>query len=254
PLLTYTTLFRSAGAAGRYRQRLAECAAQAGDLCVVPTAADRDWHARRGGAARAGRWLATGAGAPRGGDRAMTRLVFTSYSQSWKQHARRSDDLLVPLSEAARDEALAAEPDAPLADLPPFGAIQSAALVDAFEQARAILNTLADDPAWARLLRYRDYDLRPMAHKNLLFALEDAARVVHITRAAIEAHPGSAAILLDRDPAVARAVRAAIPGVELPDVAAEWRATLPERIRPLARFRSEEHTSELQSREKLVCR
>ena len=166
----------------------------------------------------------------------MTRLVFTSYSQSWKQHARRSDDLLVPLSEAARDEALAAEPDAPLADLPPFGAIQSAALVDAFEQARAILNTLADDPAWARLLRYRDYDLRPMAHKNLLFALEDAARVVHITRAAIEAHPGSAAILLDRDPAVARAVRAAIPGVELPNVAAEWRATLPERIRPLARF------------------
>src|SRR5690606_14700093 len=130
----------------------------------------------------------------------------------------------------------AAEPDAPLADLPPFGALQSAALADAFEQARAILDTLADDAAWARLLRYRGIDLRPMAHKNLFFALEDTARVVAVARAVAEAYPGSAAILLDGDPAVARAVRAAAPGLETPHGAADRRGALRERIRPLARY------------------
>ena len=166
----------------------------------------------------------------------MTRLVFASRSQAWKTHARQPGDVFVPLTEVARDEVLAAEPDAPLADLPPFGALQSAALADAFEQARAILDTLADDAAWARLLRYRGIDLRPMAHKNLFFALEDVARVVAVARAATEAHPGSATILLDRDPVVARAVRAAMPDVETPHVAADRRGALRERIRPLARY------------------
>ena len=91
-------------------------------------------------------------------------------------------DVLVPLTEAARRSAAASR--TPLADLPPFGALQSAALADAFEQAQAILDTLADDAAWARLLRYRGIDLRPMAHKNLFFALEDVARVVTVARAA----------------------------------------------------------------------
>lgn len=166
----------------------------------------------------------------------MTRLVLASRSQSLALHPCRAEDRLVPLTEAARDALLAADPGAPLADLPPFGAIQSAALADAFEQARAILDTLAGDAAWARLLAYRGYDLRPMALKNVFFALEDAARVIHVARAAVEAHPGSATILLDGDADTLRAVQAALPGVKLPPVAAEWRGALRERVRPVARY------------------
>ena len=166
----------------------------------------------------------------------MTRLVFASHSQAWKGHIRQTGDLFAPLTEAARNDVLAAGPDAPLADLPPFGAIQSAALADAFEQARAILDALRADDRWARLLVYRGYDLRAMAHKNLFFALEDAARVYHVARAAAEAHPGREAILLDRDPAVARAVQAAVPGVALPSAAPDRGGARGERRRPRARF------------------
>ncbi|MCC6800690.1 MAG: hypothetical protein IT325_11270 [Anaerolineae bacterium] len=86
-------------------------------------------------------------------------------------------------------------------------AIQSAALAQAFEQAQSILALLADDPAWARLLVYRGYDLHPMALKNLFFALEGPARAFHLARAA-----GSLAIKAD------------------------WHQTLREWARPLARF------------------
>lgn len=166
----------------------------------------------------------------------MTRLVLASRSQSFALHQRRAGDQLVPMTESARDALLAADPAAPLADLPPYGAIQSAALAAAFEQAQNTLDLLASDRDWAGLLRYRDYDLRPMALKNVFFALEDAARVAHVTLAAAGACPRCAAILLDGNADTLRTVRAVLPGVELPPAAAARRGVLREQARPLARY------------------
>jgi len=166
----------------------------------------------------------------------MTRWVFFSRSQFPSTHIRLPGDVFVPLSEAARDDLLARDPGAPLVDLPPFGVLHGAGLSEAFTQAQRVLEVLADDSAWARLLVYRGYDLRPMALKNLFFALEDAACKFHIARTAASDHAADGAILLDSDPAVARAVRAAVPGVETPHVRTGRERAWRERVRPLARF------------------
>lgn len=166
----------------------------------------------------------------------MTRLVFFSRSQYPNADVRQPGDVFVPLSEAARDDLLARDPGAPLADLPPFGTLRSAGLSEAFTQAQRVVEVLADDPIWARLLDYRGYDLRPMALKNLFFALEEAACMFHIARIAASGHAADGAILLDGDPVVARAVRAAVPNVEMPHVRVGRGRAWRERVRPLARF------------------
>lgn len=165
----------------------------------------------------------------------MTRLVFASRSHFLLAHQRRTGDVLVPLNEIAQAELLAADPGAPLAELPPFGALQSTALADAFDQAQAVISALSADAAWRDLLSYRGYDLRPMALKNVFFALEHLAHIVQIARTALSRYPGSRALLLDAPPGVARAVAAMAPDTEQPPRRRGWPG-LRARLRPVGRY------------------
>ncbi|MBN1964037.1 MAG: hypothetical protein JW910_05290, partial [Anaerolineae bacterium] len=138
------------------------------------------------------------------------RLVLFSDVKRLDRFALAGDDRLVPLTDAALDDLTARGLSDRLADLPDLGAIQTGSLAEAFDTAQAILAALEGDPAWKNwLLHYRAYDLRPMALKNLFFALEEPARLYRLAAAVAAAHPGVPAVLLDSDPTVRRAVGAA---------------------------------------------
>jgi glycosyltransferase involved in cell wall biosynthesis len=150
------------------------------------------------------------------------RLVL--FSDARQLDGRGAGDVLVPLNDVAADDlgAQAAE----------FSTSQAEGLALAFETGQAILAALDNDSAWRKILCYNDYDLRPMALKNVFFALEDVARVVLLAQRAAAAHPHIPAVLLDGDPVIRHAVKAVLPGVIVSGrngFKANW-------INPLARF------------------
>ena len=111
------------------------------------------------------------------------RLVLFSDARQLVRHTLEAGDQLVPLRDDAHDD-LPADLRARVVPLPDLGVLQAEALALAFDTARDIVARLDDDPAWRALLRYREYDLRPMAIKNVFFALEDAARLYRIAQVA----------------------------------------------------------------------
>ncbi|NLX10165.1 MAG: hypothetical protein GXY36_10955 [Chloroflexi bacterium] len=163
------------------------------------------------------------------------RLVLFSDARQLVRHTLEAGDQLVPLRDDAHDD-LPADLRARVVPLPDLGVLQAEALALAFDTARDIVARLDDDPAWRALLRYREYDLRPMAIKNVFFALEDAARLYRIAQVA-SALPEMSARLLDSDPAVGRAVRAALPGASAQaDYRQEARQAARQRLSPVGRF------------------
>jgi len=161
----------------------------------------------------------------------MTRLVLFSQTAQLDNFPLEAGDRLVPLNDAAIDDLEKRGLVHRMADLPDLGPLQAESLSEAFETAKAILAALDGDLSWRKILCYKRYDLRPMALKNLFFALEDVARVYRLAMIVRAAHPGSQAILLDDDPVIRRAVG-------LPDSRALLAVPLQmrQRMQPILRF------------------
>ncbi|MBN1202555.1 MAG: CDP-glycerol glycerophosphotransferase family protein [Anaerolineae bacterium] len=161
------------------------------------------------------------------------RLILFTGARALDGFTPGPGDRLIPLTDGAADDLAGRGVDGP-----DMGAAQAGGLIDAFETAQGILAALEADPAWRNILSYKDYDLRPMALKNLFFALEVPARLVRLARVAADAYPGAGAVLLDGDPAVRRAVQAVLPGVTFAGAAGQGDRfeAMRARVQPVARY------------------
>jgi len=162
----------------------------------------------------------------------MARLIL--FAEALDGFDLDAKDVLIPLNDKAQSQGEGL--GQPLAALPEWGVLQAEALYESLSISKRILRALNADAEWQRLLWYKEYDLRPMALKNLYLGLESIMQIYRVAKHAAEMYRRYEAVLVDGNPEIQRVVRAVLPQVTLGASARINKNRWRELARPVGRF------------------
>ncbi|HEX3049716.1 MAG TPA: UDP-N-acetylglucosamine 2-epimerase [Aggregatilineaceae bacterium] len=164
----------------------------------------------------------------------MTRLVIFSEKSALDGFDLDTSDILVPLNDKA--QMMSQEHAKQFAVVPEWGVLQAEALYESLSISKGVLRALNADAEWQRLLWYKEYDLRPMALKNLYLGLENTMQIYRLAKHVVENYPRYDAVLLDSNPETQRIIQAIVPQVKIEVSARLNKARWRELARPVGRF------------------